>query len=221
MTFFIDSANLKDISKAVSFGWVKGVTTNPLILARENGNVEQILAQIKQLTNGLIFYQIIGQTVSEMLDEAGAARDILGDQLVVKVLPTSEGFQFCSWHSGGYTCCLTALYGVSQAAAAKEAGAQYIAIYYNRAQQKMGNGIELIEAASAVLNDSYTEIVAASVKSAEQVGQVLLAGAHHVAAPLNVLNDSTQHNLSDQAIVEFLKNGEGLKLKRNSQRGTL
>ena len=211
MTFYIDSANLKDISTAVSYGWVKGVTTNPLILARENGDVEQILSKIQQLTKGRIFYQLIGQTVVEMQEEAGAARDIVGDQLVVKVLPTSEGYRFCSKHSVGYTCCLTALYSVSQAAAAKEAGAQYIAIYYNRAQQKMGNGIELIETAAAVLNDSHTEIVAASVKSAEQVGQVLLAGAHHVAAPLDVLNETTQHKLSDQAIAEFLKNGEGLK----------
>jgi transaldolase len=219
MTFFIDSANIQDISTAVSFGWVKGVTTNPLILARENGDVEQILSQIKQLTNGLIFYQLIGKTVGEMLDEAGAARDIVGNQLVVKVLPTTQGFQFCSRHSRGYTCCLTALYSVSQAAAAKEAGAQYIAVYYNRAQEEMGNGTELIETAAAVLNGSNTEIVAASVKSAEQAGQVLLAGAHHVAAPLNVLNETTQHKLSDQAITEFLKYGDGLKLQQKSHRG--
>ena len=73
MTFFIDSANIKDISQAVSYRWVKGVTTNPLILARENSHVEGILSQIKQLTNGPIFYQLIAETVGEMLDEANAA----------------------------------------------------------------------------------------------------------------------------------------------------
>lgn len=209
MTFYIDSANIEDVSKAISFGWVKGVTTNPLLLARESTAVEEVLDKIKQL-NGPVFYQLMAKTLQDMLVEAHAIREILADQLVVKILPTIEGYRFCSAYSDDYSCCLTALFSVSQAAVAQQAGARYIAIYYNRAQKNLGDGTGLIEAAAQILKGSHTEIVAASIKSAHEASQVLLAGAHHVAAPLNVLTEMVDHDLSIKAINNFYENGVGL-----------
>jgi transaldolase len=210
MNFYIDSANIEDVSKAVSFGWVKGVTTNPLLLARESAAVEEVLNRIKQLSSGPIFYQLFSKTVEDMLVEALAVKEILGEQLVVKILPTEAGYRFCSTYSGEYICCLTALFSAAQAAAAQQAGARYIAIYFNRAQKKMGNGIGLIEAAAQVLKGSGTEVVAASIKNTDEASQVLLAGALHIAAPLNVLTEMMKHNLSHEAITDFYENGVGL-----------
>ena len=210
MTFYIDSANIEDVSKAISFGWVKGVTTNPTLLARESLGVEQILNNIKQLSSGRIFYQLMAKSVDDMLHEAHAVREILGDQLVVKILPTMEGFRFCFTNSNDFDCCFTALFSVSQAAVAREARARYIAIYYNRAQKNMGDGTGLIEAAAQVLKGTNTEIVAASIKSAQEASKVLLAGAHHIAAPLDVLTEMMDHDLSNEAILDFYNNGVGL-----------
>ena len=124
MAYFIDSANLDDISEAVSYGWVTGVTTNPLLLAREELDAEQVLLKIKRLTAGPIFYQLMAKTQDEMLVEAKTARDILGDQLVVKIPPVVDGFRFCCSYSSDYACCLTALFSLSQIAAARETGAR-------------------------------------------------------------------------------------------------
>ena len=53
MKFFIDTANLDEISQAAEMGLIDGVTTNPSLIARE-GDVDfkEHIAKICALTSG-------------------------------------------------------------------------------------------------------------------------------------------------------------------------
>jgi transaldolase len=54
MKFFIDTANIEQIKKAVALGMVDGVTTNPSLIAMENRPFEDLLGEICELVT-LIF----------------------------------------------------------------------------------------------------------------------------------------------------------------------
>lgn len=210
MAVYIDSANLTDISNAVNFGWVSGVTTNPTLLAREELPVKELLKEITNLSPGPVFYQLMATSVNEMLVEAQKAAVLVGSGLVVKILPTEEGFKFSADHADEFNCCLTAVFSPSQAVVVSQTGAQYIAIYYSRAQKNNSSGIELIESCASILEGTGVEIVAASLKSPQDVSKVILAGAHHIAAPIKVLSQMMSDDLSQEAIRIFYEQGIGL-----------
>jgi len=149
MAIFLDSAKKNEVKQAMEFGWVSGVTTNPSLLAKADRPPEEILEQLSSISTGPLFYQLMAKTPHEMLREANKARDLVGDKLVLKILPTEVGFRFCAQNSEDFTCCVTAVFGEWQTLIAREAGAVYVAIYVNRATRLLGDGIELVRNASA------------------------------------------------------------------------
>ena len=53
MKFFIDTANIEEIKDALSMGMVDGVTTNPSLIAKENGNFKDIIKCANSIRTGL------------------------------------------------------------------------------------------------------------------------------------------------------------------------
>ena len=212
MAIFLDSAKKNEVKQAMAYGWVSGVTTNPSLLAKAGRPPEEILEQLSSISTGPLFYQLMAKTSHEMLREANKVRDLIGEKLVLKILPTEAGFRFCAQYSGDFPCCVTAVFGEWQALVAREAGAVYFAIYVNRASRLLGDGIELVRNASAVLSGSSTQIVAASIKSPREASTVFMAGAHHLAIPYDVLQALMTHELSESAIAEFYGSGVGIEI---------
>jgi len=210
MSIFIDSADLTHVKAALESGWVKGITTNPLLLAQSELEVSVLLKALKELSDGPIFYQLTSDSFETSLAEAHQALGILEKQLVVKLPPTELGFRLCSELSSRMACCPTAIYSAAQALVAREAGAQYLAVYVNRATRLMGDGLELLAEIAAVLNGSPTRLLAASLKSPLEVSQAFSAGAHDLTLPYTTLMEMTRHPLSDKAVAEFGKRGTGI-----------
>jgi len=147
-----------------------------------------------------------------MLAEAQAARKIAGSALVLKVPPTTLGFQFVSKQSDAYPFCITAIYSPTQAVIAADSGAKYVAVYVNRATRLLGDGMGLVRNISRVLAGSSTKILAASIKSSDEALEALEAGACHLTVPFQVLPLLTSHPLSDQTVEQFNREGIGLQL---------
>ena len=51
MKFFIDTASVSDIREAAELGLLDGVTTNPTLLSKEEGDPREILRQIDACTD--------------------------------------------------------------------------------------------------------------------------------------------------------------------------
>ena len=105
---------------------------------------------------------------------------------------------------------MTAIYSAAQAAVSAEAGAKYAIAYVNRATRLLGDGFALVRDMANVLQRTNTEILAASIKSPEEAVKTLLAGAHHLTLPFDVLQAMTVHELSQQTLDEFANNGRGI-----------
>lgn len=212
MTLYLDSAIISEAEEASLMGWVKGITTNPTLLAQSDSPPETTLKKLVQLTSGPVFYQLMATDFDEMLAEGRKASEIIGSQTVLKIPATSVGFQVVARLSVSITCSVTAIYSASQAAVAREAGAKIVIVYVNRATRLLGDGIALVRDMASVLRGSDTEILGASIKSPEEAAASLQAGAHHLTLPLAMLKAMATHELSEKTVEEFAKNGIGLKI---------
>jgi transaldolase len=209
MAIYIDSAIIKEVEAARSLGWVRGVTTNPVLLAKAGGEARTVLESLARLDMKELFYQLVSSTLDGMQKEMEQASKIVGPALVLKVPPTRLGFQFVN-QCPDIRCCVTAVYSPAQALIAGESGARYVALYVNRATRLMGDGLQLVRDVAEILKHDRTEIIAASVKSAEEARASLSAGAHHVTLPYEILMSLMEHPLTEQTVAEFQSNGVGL-----------
>ncbi len=93
MSIFIDTADIEQAKAAKESGWVHGITTNPILLSNEGSSASDTLQQLADLNIGLLFYQLISTGRENMQKEAQLAKEIAGDQLVLKLPPTKQGFK--------------------------------------------------------------------------------------------------------------------------------
>jgi transaldolase len=213
MAIYLDSAILDEARQAKNLGWVYGVTTNPTLMAKAGVAPEIVLKELAELKFHQVYYQLVLQNVEDMLIEARQAAEIVKNGLICKIAPTENGFRFVVKYGNEIPCCVTAIFDPSQAMVAREAGARYIAVYVNRATKQLGDGLALVRDLANVLAGSQTEILAASLKSAKEAVDALVAGAQHLTIPFNVLTSLSTHPLSEQTIEQFNAEGIGLRLK--------
>ena len=93
MQLLLDSAMIDEARQAAEWGWVSGATTNPTLLAKSDLPPAITLKQLGIFFKGPIFYQLTGETVELMTEEARLVEDLLGKQLVLKIPATALGFQ--------------------------------------------------------------------------------------------------------------------------------
>ncbi|MEG4088796.1 transaldolase family protein [Microcoleus sp. Pol12B4] len=210
MGIYLDTAIVAEAKEASKFGWLSGITTNPTLLGKSDLSPDVTLTQLSKLIPGEVYYQLMASDVDGMVAEGKAAFKLIGQQTVLKVPATAAGFQAVAHLSPEIPCAVTAIYSASQAVISAEAGAKYAIAYVNRATRLLGDGFALVRDMANVLQRTNTEILAASIKSPEEAVKTLLAGAHHLTLPFDVLQAMTVHELSQQTVDEFANNGRGI-----------
>ncbi|MEG4534045.1 transaldolase family protein [Microcoleus sp. D2_18a_D3] len=210
MGIYLDTAIVAEAKEASQFGWLSGITTNPTLLGKSDLSPDVTLTQLAKLIPGEVYYQLTASDFDGMVAEGKAAFELIGQQTVLKVPATAAGFQTVAHLSPEIPCAVTAIYSASQAVVSAEAGAKYAIAYVNRATRLLGDGFALVRDMANLLQRSNTEILAASIKSPEEAVKTLLAGAHHLTLPFDVLQAIALHELSQQTVDEFAKNGRGI-----------
>jgi len=207
MAILLDSASLADATAAAELGFVGGITTNPALMAREtSAPLTQLERLLTAFPAGPLCFQPVGDTASEMVDQARAAVALAPQRIVVKLPATLEALRAATaLRAEGCHCALTAVYTPGQALLADEVGCTWIIPYVDRAARQSVGGLVVIDALAAILTalGSDTRILAASLKSSQQVVDSILHGAHDVTAPLDVLTGLAAHPLTESAVAEF------------------
>jgi transaldolase len=210
MQLLLDSAIIKEARQSAEWGWISGVTTNPVLLAKSDLSPEKTLGKLRKLFKGPIFYQLFGLTLNAMKDEAEKAADILGKQLVLKIPATELGFRATARLSKKYTCAVTSIFTPAQAMVAHASGARFALYYHNRAKRLLKNGEDLASELVRVLKHTDTRVVAASLKNLEEVVEARAAGVSILSISFGVLAQMMKHDLSEAALDEFNRSGTGL-----------
>ena len=209
MKFFVDTAKIEDIKKANDMGVICGVTTNPSLIAKEDGkSQEEVLKEIASIVDGPISGEVKATTVdAEGMIAEGREIAKLHPNMVVKIPMTVEGLKATKvLSSEGIKCNVTLIFSANQALLAARAGAAYVSPFLGRLDDISMPGIDLIEQISdmfANYPDISTEIIAASIRNPIHVTDCALAGADIATVPYAVIEQMTKHPLTDQGIAKF------------------
>lgn len=205
MALFLDSASPADARQAMALGFVAGITTNPILMARVGGEPLEVIAELADICPGTVFYQLTAATVEGREEEARRVL-ALGSNVGLKIAMTTENLALAAkFAAEGVEVGMTASYSAAQTYLSCEAGVRYSIAYVNRSTRLQGDGLALVGEMRAVIDacDTETTLLVASLKSAREAVQALIAGAHHLTIPLPLLLEMGDHPLSQQAIEEF------------------
>ncbi len=206
MKLFLDTANLEDIRKYCALGAIRGVTTNPTLIARENGDFHAIIREIASLTDGPINAEVIASDADGMVRE-GEELAAIHPRVVVKIPMTAEGLKAVSRLAPrGVKTNMTLVFSAAQALLAANAGANYVAPFVGRVDDIGYDGITVIRDIAGVLSDGDfdVKIVAASVRSPLHVVEAAKAGAHIATVPPKVIAQMISHPLTDAGLKRFM-----------------
>jgi transaldolase len=206
MALFLDSAWVKDARRVAELGFVWGATTNPMLMAKAGRAPADVIAGFCELLPGTVFYQLTAPTLAEREAEARQVVEINPVKVGLKIPCTTENLSLLARLTDeGITCAVTAIFSAYQAYLACEAGAHYIIPYVNRSTRLQGDGPGLVSEMRAVVAaaDTGTELLAASIKTPAEVVETVLAGAHHLTLPLDLILALGEHPLSRRAIADF------------------
>ena len=216
MQLFIDSANLEEIKTAVSWGIIDGCTTNPT-LAAKNGVTDflPLAKQILKIVPGPVSLEVVATDVAGMMRE-GEKLAKLAANVVVKLPITIEGIQVCrALTKKKIKVNMTLCFSPNQALLAAKAGATYISPFVGRLDDIGDHGNEMVEEIINIyLNYGFTtQVLYASVRSAQHVKQAALMGADVTTCPFSVLDKLVTHPLTDKGLNTFLSDWKKSGLK--------
>lgn len=211
MKFFIDTANLDQISEAQELGVLDGVTTNPSLMAKEgitgSKKINEHYVRICEIVEGGDVSAEVIATDYENIVKEGEALAELHPQIVVKVPMIKEGVRALKYFSdqGIRTNC-TLVFSPGQALLAAKAGANYVSPFIGRIDDISTDGLALIEKIRLIY-DNYgyeTEILAASVRHTMHIIECAEIGADVITAPLSAITGLLKHPLTDIGLEKFL-----------------
>lgn len=207
MKFFVDTADVDAIRELHALGMVDGVTTNPSLILKSGRDILEVTKEICSFVEGPVSAEVVALTADEMIAEGRKLAEI-APNIAVKVPLTWDGLKTCKVLSGeGKMVNVTLCFSANQALIAAKAGATFISPFIGRLDDINMDGMDLI-ADIRQIYDNYgfdTQILAASVRSANHVTQCALVGADVMTAPPAVIKSLASHPLTDKGLEQFMK----------------
>ncbi|HWJ89141.1 MAG TPA: fructose-6-phosphate aldolase [Pelagibacterium sp.] len=211
MKFFVDTADVNEIRELHDAGLLDGVTTNPSLIAKSGRDFKEVVKEICDLLPGLpVSAEVAATDFDGMMAEADVLAKI-ADNVVIKVPLTLAGLKACKALSDrGIKTNVTLCFSANQALLAAKVGATYISPFLGRLDDINLDGMQLIQDIRIIYDnyDFQTEILAASIRSANHVSDAALAGADVATIPPAVLKKLADHPLTDKGLAAFVKDWE-------------
>ena len=208
MKIYLESAHAADVQWGVDIGLIDGVTTNPMLIADEHGELDarDQLAQICRLVDGPVTAEVVGVDAEGMYREG---RDLarVADNVVVKIPMIEEGIVATRRLArDGVRINTTLVFTAAQALLAAKAGASFVSPFVGHLDDVGHDGVGVVDDIRRVF-DNYAlecEILAASVRSPAHFLDCAKAGADIVSVPTDVLKAVLLHPLTDRGLDQLL-----------------
>ena len=210
MKFFLDTANVKEIQEAASWGLLDGVTTNPSLVAKEGRSFKEMLIEICNIVDGPISAEVVSLEADAMVKE-GKDLAKIHKNIVVKVPLIAEGLKATKrLATEGIKVNVTLCFSPTQALLAAKAGAWCVSPFIGRIDDISSNGMELIRQILTIYRnyDYKTQVLVASVRHPQHVVEAALAGGHICTMPFSIFQQMVKHPLTDSGLKKFLADWE-------------
>ncbi|HVK70260.1 MAG TPA: transaldolase family protein [Polyangium sp.] len=205
---FLDSSDPKEIKDIFAWGVIAGVTTNPLILAREAGAVdlEERIRAVVAASKGPVSVELVSETEGAMLEEAHRYHAWAPSRIVIKVPFGEAGLRVThALTTQGIETNVTCTMSFNQAYLAALAGGTYVSIFSGRVRD-MGYDVRPVIAETRAQLDREklgAKIIVGSIRHILDVNEALSHGAHVVTVPPAILRKMLHNPKTDETIREF------------------
>lgn len=209
MKFLFDTANIEDIRRYSELFPIAGITSNPSIIKKEGKidffnhfkEIREIIGRDKDL-----HIQILAEDAEGILKETETILENVDDKVCIKVPVTEQGLKgIRTLKARGISVTATAIYTKIQGLLAIEAGADFIAPYFNRMENMDINPREVITTFANMISEyNYsTKILAASFKNIGQVNDAFAYGAQMATVSPDLLHDAFKMPAIQKAVDDF------------------
>jgi transaldolase len=208
MAIFIDSSDPKEIKDLFAWGVISGVTTNPLIIAKEapDADLGERIREVLAVSWGDVSVELTTETEAEMLQESLHYHAWNPERITVKVPFSETGLRVLhQLVKRGIKTNVTCLMAMNQAYLAALAGATYVSIFSGRVRD-MGYDVRpTIEATRKILDREGlpSKIIVGSMRHMMDVNEALEAGAHVPTITPPILRKMVWHPRTIETINEF------------------
>ncbi len=218
MKIFLDCSDPDIIAHTYETGLIDGVTTNPSLMLKAGEDPKHVIRQISEIFpwTASVSAEVVGETAEEMLEMAQEYLP-LGPNITIKVPCTREGLRACKMLSDDEVDVnVTLIFSTAQAILAAKASARYVSPFVGRVYDQHWDGLSLIEEIADVFAThqiTKTEVLAASIREANQVSKAFKVGADICTLPWGVFNKMYNHILTDKGLELFDADWKALQEK--------
>jgi transaldolase len=219
MKVWLDTANLDEIREAVSWGVVRGATTNPTHIANAGvTDFKSHILKIIDLVEGPVSAEVVSTDWQGMVREAEEIAT-WSEHVVVKIPTIIEGLKAMKVVSQFATINATLIFSPNQAYMAAAAGAYYVSPFVARLDAIGQDGMQIVRDIVKIFQNYgwEKEVVAASIRTSMHVHECLLAGSHIVTMPFATLKGLMDHPLTDIGLQMFLNDWAKIAPKLEAQ----
>jgi transaldolase len=219
MAIFVDSGDLKEITKFMKMGLLRGVTTNPTILLKDGitGGMPEIRKRTLEIAKTIHPYplsiEVTTNAKDKMLEQARQFAQ-WADNIVVKITihgPEGELHNVeiihALEHQHDIRVNVTAMMSAQQCFLAAMAGATYVSLFCGRINNMGYNCVEELKKTRKLLDqfNLKARIIAASTREVLNVVEWLEAGAHIVTVAPKLLEGMLIHPYTKETVRQFLQ----------------
>jgi transaldolase len=210
---FLDTANLDEIREGVRQGVLRGVTTNPSLIAKEDDDFLPLVKEICATVEGDVSIETASDD-TEVLVRQGHEIAQIADNAVVKVALTHNGLAAVRQLSDdGIKVNVTLCFSAAQAILAAEAGAYIVSPFLGRLDDVGTDGLRLLSDICEIyaIQGYETQVLAASLRHPIHVVEAARIGADIATMPFKVFQALAKHPLTDAGFKKFSDDWEGAK----------
>ena len=218
MKLYLDTANLASIRKFNQMGILDGVTTNPSLISKEEGEFEQIIVDICNEVKGPVSAEVVSTEYDGMVSEAKSLSK-LASNVVVKIPIIPEGLRAAKTVSSmGIPVNMTLIFSANQGLLAAKAGASYVSPFIGRLDDIGQRGMEVVEDLVRIFRNysMSSEVLVGSIRHPQHVLEAARCGANIATMPAEVMEKMILHPLTDIGLKKFLDDWNKARKERPS-----
>lgn len=205
MRLFIDTGSVAEVEEIAAWGVLSGATTNPSLLAKEEGDPGEAIKRICDLVQGPTSAEVVSRDAKEMVAEGRALRTI-SEHIVVKVPFSPAGLTATKeLRADGHPVNMTLVFSANQALLSAEAGATYISCFMGRVDDISVDSSAVIEEIIGALRPAgvTSQVLAASLRNPMHVVTAARLGCEVSTLPAKVFKQMLNHPLTSAGIDQF------------------
>jgi transaldolase len=210
LRLFIDTGSVAEVEEIAAWGVLSGATTNPSLLAKEDGDPGEIIRTICDLVGGPVSAEVVSEDPAGMADEGRALRE-LHEHVTVKVPFSKEGLAATrELTADGIPVNMTLVFSANQALLAAASGATYVSCFMGRLDDiSVDSGQVVAEIVECFRAGGVTsQIIAASIRHPEHMITAAQLGCEIATTPAKVLRQMLEHPLTAAGAEKFKQDWE-------------